>query len=449
MIDDWYSQISGRGDPSYSGQFSESYAQLHRFVRRPGIESDYHPLNAMEFHAGTTELVQLLDKGHHGVTLDEESWDRLIAWIDLNAPYHGTWTEILGERRVRRVAERTRELREKYAGITVDYEYIPDTPVRITGKASADAPIAMPDEEIDADTPVAAPTFTGERRVIEMGNGQRLELALMPAGRFRMGSMEGAEDERPRHIVEIEAPFWMSVHEITNAQYALFDSEHDSGVESKYGYQFGIHGFPLNEPDQPAVRVSWREAMAFCEWLSAETGLVFTLPTEAQWEYACRAGTETHFHFGDVASDYSGYANIADETLEQFASNPYFVFAPFEQPNRYDAWIPRDIRYSDGALVTATVGAYAPNPWGLHDMHGNVWEWTRSVYRPYPYDDADGRNALDARTRRVVRGSSWYDRPHRAGAAYRLAYQPWQRVYNVGFRVIVAVEDAAILAAGG
>ncbi len=90
MIDDWDSQISGRGNPSYSGKFSESYVQLHRFVRRPGIESDYHPLNAMEFHAGTTELVQMLEKGHHGVTLDAESWDRLITWIDLNAPYHGT-----------------------------------------------------------------------------------------------------------------------------------------------------------------------------------------------------------------------------------------------------------------------------------------------------------------------------------------------------------------------
>lgn len=435
MIDDWDSQISGRGDPSYAGQFSEAYVQLHRFVRRPGIESDYHPLNAMEFHAGTTELVQMLDKGHHGVALDEESWDRLITWIDLNAPYHGTWTEILGERRVRRVAERTRELRRKYAGIETDYEYIPETPVRITGHPPPTALETPPPDDVTGR--LESPEFTGERRRIALGRGHSLEFVRIPSGRFYMGSAGGPDDERPRHVVEIESPFWMGVHEITNAQYAVFDPHHDSGVESKYGYQFGIHGFPVNEPDQPVVRVSWQEAMAFCDWLGNETGLVFALPSEAQWEYACRAGAESHFHFGDAASDYSDYANIADETLEEFASNPYFVFAPFENPNRYDAWIPRDTRFSDGALLSAPVASYKPNAWGLHDMHGNVWEWTLSAYRPYPYCGDDGRNAPDARAKRVVRGGSWYDRPHRAGASFRLAYQPWQRVYNVGFRVIM------------
>jgi formylglycine-generating enzyme required for sulfatase activity len=229
---------------------------------------------------------------------------------------------------------------------------------------------------MDSDAVIQMPEFSGERRHIELDDGQQMEFVLIPSGRFRMGCVNGFEDERPRHVVEIASPFWMSVTEITNEQYALFNPHHDSGVESKYGYQFGIHGYPLNEPDQPVVRVSWREAMAYCDWLSALTGLVFTLPTEAQWEYACRAGSETHFHFGDCQSDYAAYANIADETLEQFVSNPYFVFAPFESPNRYDAWIPRDMRYSDGALLTAPVGAYCPNAWGLHDTHGNVWEWT-------------------------------------------------------------------------
>ena len=114
--------------------------------------------------------------------------------------------------------------------------------------------------------------------------------------------------------------------------------------------------------------------------------------------------------------------------MEQFASNPYLVFAPFEKPNRYDAWIPRDDRYNDGVLLTAKVGSFLPNAWGLHDMHGNVWEWTMSTCA-----DAD-ISASDAL--RVVCGGSWYDRPHRAGASYRLSYQPWQRVYNVGFRVL-------------
>ena len=104
---------------------------------------------------------------------------------------------------------------------------------------------------------------------------------------------------------EITTPFWISTCEITNAQYALFDSNHDSGIESKYGYQFGVHGYPVNEPDQPVVRVSWEEALAFCDWLSHKTGMTFTLPTEAQWEYACRAGASTEFYFGDENSDFS------------------------------------------------------------------------------------------------------------------------------------------------
>ncbi|HNR29426.1 MAG TPA: SUMF1/EgtB/PvdO family nonheme iron enzyme, partial [Candidatus Hydrogenedentes bacterium] len=82
--------------------------------------------------------------------------------------------------------------------------------------------------------------------------------------------------------------------------------------------------------------------------------------------------------------------------------------------------------------------------WGLHDMHGNVWEWTRSLYRGYPYEEGGGRNARSAEGRRVVRGGSWYDRPKRATAAYRLAYAPWQRVFNVGFRVICVDKDATV-----
>ena len=435
MIDDWYSEISGRGDPSYSGNFSESYAQLHRWVRRPGIESDYHPLNAMEFHAGVTELVQMLDKGHHGVVLDDESWDRLITWIDLNAPYHGTWTEILGEERVSPVAERARELRNKYANTDVDFEYIPEEPVLI-GDGTTITPESPTRPAPETRPTIEPPAFTGERRTLSLDGGQEITLVHVPAGIFYMGSDTGPDDERPVTPVTIDAPFWISAHEITNAQYALFDPTHDSGVESKYGYQFGIHGYPLNEPEQPVVRISWEEAMAFCDWLSEETGMTFTLPSEAQWEYACRAGTDTHFFFGDEESDYSNYANLSDETMEQFASNPYFVFAPFENPNRYDAWIPRDTRHNDGALLPAPAGSYEPNPWGLHDMHGNVWEWTRSIYRPYPYQDNDGRNARHGEGLRVARGGSWYDRPHRASASYRLAYQPWQRVYNVGFRVL-------------
>ncbi len=104
--------------------------------------------------------------------------------------------------------------------------------------------------------------------------------------------------------------------------------------------------------------------------------------------------------------------------------------------------VPRDERYDDAALVTADVGSYRPNTWGLHDMHGNVWEWTRSAYRPYPYRADDAGNDPAGTERRVVRGGSWRDRPKRCRSGFRLSYPAWQPVFNVGFRVVCRVEDA-------
>ena len=103
---------------------------------------------------------------------------------------------------------------------------------------------------------------------------------------------------------------------------------------------------------------------------------------------------------------------------------------------KYDDWIPRDNRFNDGVLVSSPIGRYKPNPWGLHDMHGNVAEWTRTSYKPYPYLLDDGRNNLSLKENKVVRGGSWYDRPKRARSAFRLDYRPYQKIFNVGFRVI-------------
>jgi formylglycine-generating enzyme required for sulfatase activity len=111
--------------------------------------------------------------------------------------------------------------------------------------------------------------------------------------------------------------------------------------------------------------------------------------------------------------------------------------------------VPRDDRFNDGALVTAQVGSYRPNAWGLYDMHGNAWEWTRSTYAPYPYRADDGRNNLDESSDKVVRGGSWYDRPKRCRSAFRLSYAPWQKVFNVGFRIIIETDRVAPPAAGG
>ena len=434
-----------------AGHFSVAYAELHRFVRRPGLESDYHMLTPMEFHADTTELVQILGKGHHGVQLDAEGWDRIITWIDLNAPYHGTWTEIAGEERVRQPAKRRRELLRLYADTDDDPEAIPAScryvpPTGTMGAPSTSGPVARfaSQQALCPSWPFdAAEAKRRQRqalrweRSIDLGDGVKMKLVRIPAGEFLMGSESGLPDERPVTRVRIEEPFWMGRFEVTNEQYACFDRRHDSGVESRFSMQFGVRGFYVNYPRQPVVRVSWKEAMTFCQWLSEKTGEAFGLPTEAQWEYACRAGAGAPFSYGGLDADFSPFANLADAKLREFVCHTYKKERePWTQASKYDDWIPKDTRFNDGGFLSADVGNYLPNPWGLHDMHGNVWEWARSDFRPYPYSDGDGRNDLSESEKKVARGGSWRDRPAQCRSASRLAYRPYQRVYNVGFRVV-------------
>ena len=127
---------------------------------------------------------------------------------------------------------------------------------------------------------------------------------------------------------------------------------------------------------------------------------------------------------------------MADAKLSEFASNPYTVDRPLANPTKYDDWIPKDSRFHDGALLAVEPGRYQPNAWGLCDLHGNVAEWTRTTYRAYPSRPDEGRDAGVPEGNKVVRGGSWRDEPKRATSSFRLSYQPWQRVYNVGFRVI-------------
>jgi formylglycine-generating enzyme required for sulfatase activity len=185
----------------------------------------------------------------------------------------------------------------------------------------------------------------------------------------------------------------------------------------------------------PVIRVSWQQAFAFCDWLSKKTGKKVALPTEAQWEWACRAGTATPLSFGSLDADFSKHANFADITVKQMAVrgvNP----KPIDNPDHTVDFELKDPRFDDGALHLTEVGSYRPNAWGLYDMHGNAAEWTCSDYRPYPYKDSDGRNGGGAEDK-VLRGGSWHDRPFRSTSSYRLGYPVWQQVYHAGFRVIV------------
>jgi len=165
------------------------------------------------------------------------------------------------------------------------------------------------------------------------------------------------------------------------------------------------------------VRVSWEQAAAFCEWLSARTGRRFALPTEEQWEYACRAGTATPLWYGTNDSDFSACENLSDATH-------HTVFYP-HVPTALPPWRASETRFDDRWRVSAPVGTFAANPWGLHDMHGNVAEWTASDYP-----------AGGGTTRKVVRGGSWLDRPKRARAAFRNHYEKTQTIHDVGFRVV-------------
>ncbi len=421
------------------GIFPPSYVELRRYVRVGGLESDLHLLPPMEFHASTSELVQMLEKGHYNVKLDAEAWDRLITWIDLNAPCHGTWHQFTpvpepqDQRRLRV------ELRKKYRGGPVeDWDQplpappaveplLPDPMIRQTAAAPK-----LNQWPFAAAVAARRQKAAGQPIVcsVRLAEGVAIEFVRIPPGRFVMGDAQGEQDEGPPTAVEIREPFWISRTEITNAQYALFDPRHDSRFEHRGSWIFGQKylGWPLNKPDQPVVRVSWLEAMSFCRWLSDKLGIEATLPTEAQWEYACRAGSATPLFFGGLNSDFSQWANMADRSIKLLAYDSW--------PPRPPDIAPRDDRFDDGYLVTAPVGSYRPNAWGLYDMHGNAAEWTRTLYRPYPYREDDGRNSFIATGRYVVRGGSWRDRPKRCRSSFRLAYQAYQKVFDVGFRVV-------------
>jgi formylglycine-generating enzyme required for sulfatase activity len=268
-----------------------------------------------------------------------------------------------------------------------------------------------------------------------------------------MGDAGGDLDERPPAVVTIDRPFWIGACEVTNEQLRRFDDGHNSGYFMQRYPGMNGPGLSLNGAGQPAVRVSWRQAMGFCRWLSERTGTTVSLPTEAEWEYACRAGTATPLAYGPTRADFSAWANMADRTLAMPPSVTGGLGTSLtghvkqgQKPNIRGILLEAvsggnfrcDARFDDGCVATAPVGQYRANAWGLHDMHGNAAEWTRSAYRPSPCaeDGDDGGRHDGGWERKVVRGGSWIDRPSRCRSAFRLDYPEWQRVHNVGFRVV-------------
>jgi len=222
-----------------------------------------------------------------------------------------------------------------------------------------------------------------------------MKFRRIPGGSFRMGSPFSEKDRsrhERQHTVSVGG-FWLGETEVTNRQYRRFKPGHDS--KSRKGHS-------LNGDEQPAVRVSWHDAVAYAQWLSQKTGKRFRLPTEAEWEYAARAGTQTAYYWGNGIG--GGRANCSD------------------CGSRWDG------------EQTAPVGSFKPNAFGLFDMLGNVWEWTCSAYKK-SYDGSEER-CSDSASRYSLRGGSWSGEPWRVRAATRIYYNPAHRNFGlIGFRL--------------
>ena len=401
--------------------FPPAYLALCAYIRGQTQEGDNHLQTPCNVHVSTTELFQLLEAGHHGVRLDAESWDRLTTWIDLNRPNHGTWSENVGEKRMGTMALRRSEMQRRYADLDEAHE-VTYGPARLAAPAlppGGEPPPPPPAPAVagwpfDAAAARARQQAQGSAtKAVDLGGGVTLAFARIPAGAF------ATADGR---AVEIKRPFWMSVDEITNEQYARFDPAHDSFLERGEYMQFTVEerGYPLNTPTQPVCRVSCASADAFCRFVSQRAGGRARLPGGDEWEWAGRAGAATPLFYGGAGDDFARYANLADAVfrrMDRFRGNMPGAAIP--------AWRPAATNVSDGFRVSSPAGTFAPNAWGLRDVHGNVWEWTAERL-------PDGRA--------VARGGSWWKRPQHATFAARVPYAPWQRVYDVGFRVLLEDE---------
>lgn len=272
-------------------------------------------------------------------------------------------------------------------------------------------PISKPPEPLPPKGPPAHP----QPGQVYTDPSAGMELVWVQPGCFIMGSPEAEKDRSANevpHQICVKG-FWMGKTEVTNAQYRQLNANHDSGAYESYS---------LNEPDQPVVRVSWQEAVAYADKLSSKTGLRFRLPTEAEWEYAARAGKINSRIWDNDANKACQYANIYDETARK------------NKPFNWDNY-----PCEDGQVVAAPVGRYEANPFGLYDMLGNVTEWTCSEYdNAYAGGETrcTDRNTV-AGGRRVLRGGSWSDYPGLVRFAYRFTTIPEFRKFDLGFRLVL------------
>lgn len=235
----------------------------------------------------------------------------------------------------------------------------------------------------------------------------------LPGGCSQIGDTfgDGAKNEKPVHEVCVEG-FSMGKYEVTNAQYRKFKPDHKSK---------DYKGNSMNGDNQPVVNVSWEDATEYARWLSQQSGKSYRLPTEAEWEYAARGGVSARNYWGDGNDDACGYANVYD-----LSSKNTFNFI----------WAHHNC--DDGNKVTAPVGSYKPNAFGLYDMMGNVWEWTQDWYEEN-YSQSSPKNNPQGPSSgklRVLRGASWGDRSEYVRASKRGGSTPVGQYSVGGFRLV-------------
>ncbi len=242
-------------------------------------------------------------------------------------------------------------------------------------------------------------------------------MVWLPGGTFKMGDIQGVgyDDERPVHEVTLDA-FAIGRNPVTVNEFRRFvettgyksEAERKGGAWVWDGKEWGEktdanwrNPYIAQDDDHPLVSISWNDAAAYCEWLCEQTGEQYSLPTEAQWEYACRAASETAYCFGDdeqLLADYAWYS-----------------------------------KNSEGK--THPVGVMRANTWGLHDMHGNVWEWVQDWYERYSKESQRNPSGPEQGSNRVIRGGSWVSGAGVCRSACRVRGGPGYRDYYLGFRL--------------
>jgi formylglycine-generating enzyme len=299
-----------------------------------------------------------------------------------------------------------------------------------------------------------------KKLAVELGGEVKMEMVLIPAGEFKMGSGESAEDtaaffnqtygeahlyagdfkgEHPRHRVQITKPFYLGKCHVTRGQFRQFVAATGYKTDAEKGEKPGAWGwnpdtkeFGFNEKyswrkagfeqtdDHPVLNVSWNDCAAFCQWLSRKEGETYRLPTEAEWEYACRAGTTTRYYSGDDPETLAKVGNIADATARKQFPNWKFT-----------------IKANDGYVFTAPIEKFKPNAFGLYDMNGNVSQWCADWYGEdyYATSRAADPAGPDSGKARVLRGGSWSSGPYFTRSAGRNCFDPDYRNDCAGFRV--------------